>query len=194
MRVTGGPDRGAVESAAARRAVEVPAGRVREQLARILASRAFARAERLRRFLRFTVEKTLDGEGDRLKEYLLGVEVFDRKASYDPRLEPIVRTEARRLRAKLRAYYQDEGHDDSVWIEFPTGGYAPVFQVRRERGVPAAAAGRPVLRGAERPTIAVLPFVNLSADPDNEYFSDGLTEELIHTLTQVEGVGVVAWT
>ncbi len=139
------------------------------------------------------MEKALDGEGDRLKEYLLGVEVFDRKTSYDPRLEPIVRTEARRLRAKLRTYYQNEGSDDPVWIEFPTGGYAPVFVVRRGRGVPAAGDGRAGAR-SERPTIAVLPFVNLSADPDNEYFSDGLTEELIHALTQVEGVGVVAWT
>jgi serine/threonine-protein kinase len=46
---------------------------------------------------------------------------------------------------------------------------------------------------AEAPAIAVLPFANLSSDPENEYFSDGLTEELIHALTKIEGLRVVAW-
>ena len=38
------------------------------------------------RFLRVAVERTLDGKGDELKEYLIGVEVFDRKSDYDPRV------------------------------------------------------------------------------------------------------------
>ena len=42
-------------------------------------------------------------------------------------------------------------------------------------------------------TTAVLPFLNLSPNAENEYFSDGLTEELIHALTKVPGMRVVAW-
>ena len=61
------------------------------------------------RFLRLAVERALAGQADELKEYLIGVEVFDRKASYDPRVDPIVRVEARRLRAKLKAYYEGDG-------------------------------------------------------------------------------------
>ena len=44
------------------------------------------------------------------------------------------------------------------------------------------------------PSIAVLPFINMSADPENEYFGDGLAEELINALTQLEGLRVVART
>jgi serine/threonine-protein kinase len=51
------------------------------------------------------------------------------------------------------------------------------------------------LRAAARPTgVAVLPFVNLSSDPENEYFSDGMTEELINALTKVAGLRVTART
>ena len=58
----------------------------------------------------------------------------------------------------------------------------------------AARAGRQQGAAEAAPaTIAVLPFVNVSADPENEYFSDGLTEELIQALTRVRGLQVVAW-
>ena len=91
---------------------------VRVQLGKILASSALRGSERLRRFLRLVVEDTLSGQGDRLKEYVLGVEVLERPASFDPRADPVVRVEARRLRAKLADYYQTEGQDDDVVIEF----------------------------------------------------------------------------
>lgn len=64
-------------------------------------SSLFLRSRQLQRMLRFLVEEAVSGRGDRLKEYVLGVEVFGRPASYDPRLDSIVRVEARRLRATL---------------------------------------------------------------------------------------------
>src|SRR6188472_116114 len=78
---------------------------VRRQISRILASAAFANAGRMSRFLSFSVEETLGGRAAGLKEYALGVAVFDRPSGFDPRTEPIVRVEARRLRSKLEAYY-----------------------------------------------------------------------------------------
>ena len=136
------------------------------------------------RFLRLAVERTLEGKADELKEYLIGVEVFDRPSSYDPRVDPIVRVEARRLRSKLKAYYAGDGNNDPVRIEFRTGSYAPQIRMLGD----GSAASRPDIH-----TIAVLPFANLSASAENDYFSDGLTEELIHALTRLRGMRVVAW-
>src|SRR5712671_1078140 len=78
---------------------------IEDHLQRILASKEFASSARMSRFLRFAVERALSGQSEQLKEYVLGVEVFDRKESYDPRVDPIVRVEARRLRSKLESYY-----------------------------------------------------------------------------------------
>lgn len=140
------------------------------------------------RFLRFTVEQAIEGRAGDLKEYLIGIEVFDRKSTYDPRVDPIVRVEARRLRAKLQQYYRSAGAEDPIRIEFPTGSYVPQFLYP----LPETAASQP--KASQGKTIAVLPFANLSQQSGNEYFSDGLTSELIHALTKAEGLNVVAWT
>src|SRR4030095_5174256 len=79
------------------------------------------------RFLRFTVEQTIQGQANSVKESVLGMEVFDRPSSFDPRTDTIVRVEARRLRSKLKEYYEGEGRGDSVLIDFPKGSYVPAF-------------------------------------------------------------------
>jgi TolB-like protein/Tfp pilus assembly protein PilF len=168
---------------------------VRGQLEKVLASEVFARADRMSRFLRFIVEATLQGRGSQLKEYLIGVEVFDRKDSYDPRTDPVVRGEARRLRTKLMEYYEQEGQDDPVRIHLPKGSYAAVFETSAADMADVeeeSTATRPGPAGSK--SIAVLPFLNLSPNPENEYFSDGLTEEIIHALGKVNGLSVVART
>jgi serine/threonine-protein kinase len=164
---------------------------VRNQIGKILRSNFFSDSQRMARFLSFAVEETLNGNGSRLKEVVIGTEVFDRHTTYDPRLDPIVRVEARRLRAKLRSYYDGEGEHDPVVVEFPKGGYSPVFHLRFEGVRPEIA--RPAKGIAVDSAIAVLPFTNLNPENDCDYFSDGLTEELIHALTRIKGLMVVAW-
>ena len=100
---------------------------IRAELDRVLSADVLAGATRLSRLLRYIVERTVAGEGDQLKEYVLGVEVFDRPPSYDPRLDSIVRVEARRLRTKLEEYYQGPGAADPLVISIPRGSYVPVF-------------------------------------------------------------------
>jgi TolB-like protein len=118
---------------------------VRRQLDRLLASAVFANAGRMSRFLKFVVDKKLAGEGERLKEYVIGVEVFDRDASYDPRLDSIVRVEAARLRSKLTEYYTGEGRSDAVVLSLPKGGYAPIITLESR---PAAVNGSSAADGA----------------------------------------------
>ena len=82
------------------------------------------------RFLRFTVETTLAGKADELKEYSIALAVFDRDPDFDPRSDPVVRSEARRLRSKLTSYYANEGAQHELVIEMPKGGYVPQFRER----------------------------------------------------------------
>ena len=103
---------------------------VRRQLGRVLASDGFANAERMSRFLRYVVERTLAGEADRLKEYAIGVDVFDRREDYDPRVDSIVRVEAARLRTKVDEYYNQRGLDDPIVIRLRRGSYIPAFEGR----------------------------------------------------------------
>ena len=165
----------------------VPIHTVRAQLDRILASSLFARSGRMSRFLRYTVELALAGHSADIKEYRIGVDVFDRKPGYDPRVDPIVRVEARRLRQKLCAYYAAEGRADGMVIDFEKGTYVPCF---RERGTAESPASTAAPRDR---TVAVLPFAELASGGGHEYFIDGLTEELIHALTKVPAMRVVAW-
>ena len=158
---------------------------IRRQLEKIAVHGLFTRSERMVRFLRFAVERVLEDKSNELKEYSIGVEVFDRPESYDPRVDPIVRVEARRLRAKLKNYYESDGRNDPVIIDFATGTYAPEIRFREDGTAPPAEPAAS--------TVAVLPFANLSGCADNDYFSDGLTEELIHALTKFSGMRVVAW-
>src|SRR3984957_14142203 len=101
---------------------------IREQLARLLESSIFVHSLRLSRFLRFTVDTTLAGQAETLKEYLIGTDVYGRKPPYHPSVDSIVRSEARRLRNKLKEYYESVGRNDSVFIYYRPGSYVPAFR------------------------------------------------------------------
>jgi serine/threonine-protein kinase len=124
---------------------------IRGALARVLASAGFARNERLSKFLGLLVERHLQGREGELKESVLAVEVFGRKAGYDPKLDAVVRTEAIRLRARLEKYYEVEGRGDPLVIELPKGGYRPVFRERSPVAQPnASTPTNPIVREPRR--------------------------------------------
>ena len=129
----------------------VSAAASRAQVSRILESRHFAKAERLKRFLRFVTEETLKGLSREIKEAVVGIEVFDRQpATYDPRIDPIVRVHAGRVRAKLAEYYAQEGAKDRVFVALPQGQYVPRFSIRSTdlaRAFAAPPAARTTISG-----------------------------------------------
>lgn len=103
---------------------------VLQELHSILRSKYFVNANRVSRFLRFSTEKAIQGQGGLLKEYTIAVEVYGKDESFDPRMDPIVRVEARRLRSKLTEYYENAGRNDAICIHLPVGSYVPVFEKR----------------------------------------------------------------
>ena len=98
------------------------------ELDRILGTPLFAHAERQRRFLKFIVTETLAGRADRISGYTVGIGVYDRDHGFEPMLDPIVRVEAGRLRAKLREYYDGEGQFDPIRIGLDKGSYAATIR------------------------------------------------------------------
>ena len=194
-------------------------GLIRNELEKVLGSETFAQSESLKRFLRFVVEAKLEGREGGLKEQVLGTDVFGRGDAYDPRIDPIVRVQATRLRSKLRDYYLAEGARSELVIDLRKGSYVPSFsrsltgdeKPPRSRSKPLLIAGIAVplaivallvasrfwkgADGLQTPSklrsIAVLPFTDMSPGGDHEYFGDGLAEEITTALASVDGLEVV---
>ncbi len=168
---------------------------VRAELDRLLQSALFLQSDRLGRFLRFAIENALAGNTDLLKEYVIGTEVYDRKPPYHPSQDSIVRTEARRLRAKLKEYYESEGKQNPVFIYFRPGTYVPLFRRNESLAGPSSDGPSPesdLLVKGVGVAVGVLPFVDLSNRPLSTLCAQGVTEELIHNLSRADGIRVIA--
>ena len=169
---------------------------IRQQLARMLQSPIFVQSGRLSRFLRFIVEHVISGNQNHLKEYVIGSEVYDRRPPYNPSQDSIVRTEARRLRGKLKEYYESDGKDDPVYIYLRPGSYVPVLQSKEALGGrPKSLADThdPILSWKKSPiTIAILPFHDITGSPLSSIYTRGIPDELAYTLMRTEGCRVIS--
>jgi TolB-like protein len=168
---------------------------IRQQVTRILQSAVFIQSNRMGRFLRFIVEHALDGNQDYLKEYVIGSEVYDRRPPYHPSQDSIVRTEARRLRGKLKKYYETEGKDDPVCVSLRAGSYIPVFRYKEAlAGAQGAAHTDDPSLSAKNFAIAtaILPFHDLSGTGLSSAFARGIPDELACTLMRTKGCKVVS--
>ena len=180
---------------------------IRPHLEKTLASSPFKTSARLCEFLRLTIDYKLTGRQAEISQFLIATQVFKRPAeSFDPQIDPIVRVEAARLRAKLREYYATEGIEDAVRIDYPKGSYVPVFVHQSKQdsaaGVSGAAPNYPQGNGAERTRanisiprrFAVLPFADLSEKHDLAHLGDGAAALLVNRLAQLPGIRVVSQT
>jgi TolB-like protein len=153
---------------------------VSHHLDQALNSPLFRNAERQSRFLRFVVDAALQSPPAKIKEFDIAVAVYDRRADYDPRTDPIVRVEAARLRARLREYYEVTP-PERVRIDIPKGQYVPQF-------IPVETTASQTVSDV---SILVPPFRSLSPDPNDQSFCGGLTEEVVHKLAQDHRLRVI---
>jgi TolB-like protein len=166
---------------------------IQSELSRIFASEAFTNAERMKRFLKYVVDQSIHEKDEDLSEYWIGLRVYDRDNGFDPRLDSIVRVDAARLRSKLREFYDSEGRGSPIRIEIPKGGYKATFN-KRKGPRPEISEERSTKEASDAKTIAVLPFADLSPERDQEYFGDGIAEELMFALSRVPKLRVVSQT
>jgi len=169
---------------------------VTDQLERILGSSAFLGSSRLSEFLRFVTEQTITGNSRLLKQYTIGVEVYLRETSFDPKSDPIVRIEAGRLRRTLKKYYANGGESDSILIQIPRGTYVPQFNWRSETNkntkVSVVVAESVPVQVLKPPIIAVFPMENQGSEA-HAYFVDGLGAQLTAVLSQFSDLRVIAY-
>jgi hypothetical protein len=146
---------------AARRDARRSPDEIRAYLARLLATAAFQASPRRRRLLAHVVDRTLAGQGDRLKAYDLALSVLGRDERFDPQTDPIVRIEVGRLRRDLERYYLAAGHDDPIRITIPKGHYVPAFEVRDQDAAPERFGWRRLLgrRGAVAAGLCTIPLL-----------------------------------
>jgi len=121
---------GSIESQISPRTPDSRSEEIRATLERLLATQHFSASSRRGQLLRYLVEHTLAGDAHKINEYAIGLDVFRRPTSFDPRIESVVRTEFSRLRQRLKEYYADEGCRDTIVIDFPPRSYAASFEFR----------------------------------------------------------------
>lgn len=100
------------------------------QLQHIVESKAFRGSAVHRKLFTYLAEKSLSGTAEGLKEYTVGLDVFAKPPSYDPRQESVVRMHVGRLRQKLSEYYRTEGVEDPIVVDLPKGGFTVTFEPR----------------------------------------------------------------
>jgi len=114
----------------------------RGELRTVLASAEFSRAPRLAALLTYLCERLFAGDTSQIKEYSIGVEVFQRGISFDQDSDSIVRVEANRLRKRLAQYYAGEGCRNRIQISIPVGQYIPKFELNAANGASGTADSR----------------------------------------------------
>lgn len=163
---------------------------IKSQVELICSSRYFVNAEKLCGILHYLVNETLEGRGDAIKAYSIGVDALARRSDFDPSTDSIVRAQIHRLRTKLKSYYAQEGKDSSVLIQIPINGYKPKFLLQEAQKKNLVSFGSAV---SWRPSIIVPPFVNQTPESGYSYFSDGLPESLSVALSKFQDIDVLGY-
>lgn len=101
----------------------------RQALSKVLSSAAFEKSERARELLRYLVTQDLEGQGGKLKGFVIAMDVFGKDENFDAASDPLVRVHVGRLRELLATYYSGEGSEDQLVISVPVGRYKPEYSL-----------------------------------------------------------------
>jgi adenylate cyclase len=173
---------------------------IKHQLDKILSSAEFNGTSRSKRFLNYLVEQSINGKSEALKGYSIGIDVFDKNINFDPKIDPIVRVQAGKLRKRLELYYNRSGAEDKTRIWIPKGTYIPVIEITdnlsSHKEIEHVSAIRldnvSLTENGDKNRIAVMPFKPLSSNSDKEYLADGITEEIINALSRFKELRVIS--
>jgi adenylate cyclase len=166
---------------------------IREELERILAGKVFSKSPLLSRFLRFVVEKTLDGHANQIKEYSVGISVLGKPHSFNPQTDASVRINAIRLRKLLDEHYLENGYDTGVRIQLPKGAYSPLF-MEGPSGVEVVHSLKKVpTKGIPDDSICVVPFTGLIHDRDIDFSIEGFGAYLTEKLSLFQDIQVKSY-
>ena len=164
-------------------------GDILQAIERVCESDPFRRSPRLRRFLKFITQQALEHPNESIKEYAIATTVYDKDPSFDPRIDPIVRVEASRLRLRLMEYYAGPGRNDETVIVLRKGTYLPAFSRSSEPGPLTNTLDSPNRLPSD--SVIVLPFVNDTGDCELDYLSDGLGYSLTAALSESTNLRVI---
>ena len=156
-------------------------------------------------------ERNVDVPADRRVEFRVGINVGDIisddsdiygdgvnvAARLEALAEPggilVSRNVHDQVRDKLSFGFEDLGEQSVKNIARPIGVHrVSLAESVTETAVKSKAAAKPELAASQRPSIAVLPFANMSGDPEQEYFADGISEDIITGLSKLRWFFVIA--
>jgi adenylate cyclase len=167
---------------------------VREHVRHVCDSAEFRGKKTLCQLLTYLIEETLAGRAEDIKGYSIAVDVFDKDHTFNPDLNPLVRINVGRLRRSLELYYS-RAEDMPFRIVIPIGNYATQFLPMHSSAETAEAQPDSFYDAVplDRPVIAVLPFHNLTGDPNQDYFVQGFAEELSIELSRYQDFKILGY-
>ncbi len=182
---------------AARLPMELDRALIEKHLLKLAMTPEFSGGVKIKALLRYLVDAALDKKTSALKGYTIGVDVFNRGTGFDPNVDSIVRVQVGRLRKALAHYYLTSGAEDPVRIIIPKGGYKVEFifdpksdnivqhDVNVEQSKATSLKANP-----NTIAIAVLPFTARKGNSEQNYFAEGLSDELMTRLARVKSLSL----
>ena len=164
--------------------------RIWQQFERIVNSPVFEATKAQIAFLRFVVDKTLNGQSDDIKGYTVATEVFGRGEDFNQAIDPVVSIHANKLRRALERYYLLAGENDPIRIDIPKGSYVPIFthqHVEKTETSPVEETGI----DSTWPCVLILPLKNLTGDPSKDYLGIGFSAELAVEVARYQEIKVL---